>query len=114
MSYSDFRSYLIRLQNEYGSDVRIHWPVIDIEAITALDHSNVAGLQLADCGASAMAAAFEQDRYGNCEDRYLLNLKSRIYNRNENFLSYGLKIIPRVEDMDLSEEQIETVGKFKN
>ena len=39
MSYADFRDYLQRLKNTEDNEVRIHWPVIDIEGLEAKDHS---------------------------------------------------------------------------
>lgn len=52
-------------------------------------------LQLADVAASAVAAAFQPDRYGNVETRYLLELAPRFYRRNGLALTAsGLKLHP--------------------
>ena len=51
-------------------------------------------LQLADLAASATAAAFEPDGFGNTETRYLEELAPRLYRRNGNLTSYGLKMHP--------------------
>jgi hypothetical protein len=85
MQYDNFRAYLERLKLD--KEVRIHWPVIDINAVTAADHSSSATLQLADAIASAFAAGFEPDRYGNCELRYAQTLKPVTYNRRGNYLT---------------------------
>jgi hypothetical protein len=113
MSYDAFRSYLHRLQGATGEDIRIQWPVIDIDAVDAKDHSTSASLQLADAVASAFAAAVEPSQYGNCEMRYAEILKPVTYNRNGNYLSYGTKFVPRPEDCLLSEEQWKFVNLYK-
>lgn len=105
MSYEAFQDYLRRLKNTAEGDVRIHWPVIDIETVEARDHSTSASLQLADIVASSVASAFEPDRYGNCEPRYAEALLPITFNRNGNRLSYGLKIVPAPEKCSFSKDQ---------
>ncbi len=51
-------------------------------------------LQLADLAASATAAAFEPDPFGNTEPRYLRELAPRLYRHKGNLTSYGLKMHP--------------------
>lgn len=113
MSYGDFQDYLRRLQGEHDDSVRIHWPVIDIDAVEARDHSTSASLQIADVGASAFAAGLEPNTYGNCETRYAEILKPVTYRRKGNFLSYGVKIVPQYEDCALTEEQMKMINLFK-
>lgn len=113
MSYSDFREYLHRLKSSNDPDIKIHWPVIDIDAVDAKDHSTSASLQLADAIASSFAAGVEPNRYGNCERRYAEILKPITYQRSGNFLSYGVKLVPKVEDCGLTEEQLHFVELFK-
>lgn len=113
MSYDDFRAYLHRLKADQSGEVRIHWPVIDIEAVSAADHGKMAALQLADAVASAFAAGFEPDRYGNCEPRYAETLKPVTYHRNKNYLSYGVKVVPRHDDCGLSAQQLKMVEIWK-
>lgn len=105
MSYGDFQSYLDRLKNGDQADVNIHWPVIDIAAVKAEDHSRNASLQLADVATSSFAYAVEPDRYGNCEMRYAESLRPVTYRRNGNFLSYGVKLVPKPEQCGLNEQQ---------
>jgi len=93
MSYEQFGSYLRRLRNDLNTDTSIHWPMIDISGIQAKDHSTSASLQLADIVASSFAAAVEPDLYGNCESRYAELLKPIVYNKNSNYLSYGVKLL---------------------
>lgn len=111
MSYADFRDYLERLKADFQTS--IHWPVIDIDGIEAQDHSRRAGLQLADIGASSFAAALEIDKYGNCEARYAEILKPRVYSRNGNYLSYGLKLVPGLNDLVLNKEQSKFIQIYK-
>lgn len=56
--------------------------------------SQLEELQLADLTASAIAAAFESDHYGNTEQRYIQELAPRLYRHNGNLTSYGLKMHP--------------------
>lgn len=107
MDYKDFRKYLERLKRKSEEDktINIEWPVIDIDAVDAKDHSSNAGLQLADCAASAFFAAVDPDEFGNCESRYALELKPKTYNRKGNYLSYGVKTLPTLNEMSLSQQQ---------
>ncbi|MCP1337454.1 DUF3800 domain-containing protein [Futiania mangrovi] len=111
MSYEDFKKYLEILKQSPQNS--IHWPVIDIESIKAEDHSRVAGLQLADCGASAFSCALEPDTFGNVESQYLAILKRNIYSKNGNFLSYGFKLFPNFQGIDLSEDQICSINLLR-
>lgn len=113
MQYDQFREYLQRLKADNSGEVRIHWPVIDIDAVAAADHSKSASLQLADAIASAVAAGFEPDRYGNCEPRYAETLKPVTYNRNKNYLSYGIKIVPSHDQCTLDQQQMKMLEIWK-
>ena len=111
LSYGGFRDYLLHLKEHH--DTQIHWPVIDIEAVDAQDHSRLAALQISDCGVSAITAAMEPDRYGNVESAYLDELRGNIYNRSGNFLSYGLKTLPALDQANLNEQQHGIFKDFK-
>lgn len=113
MSYLAFQEYLKKLKSSENLDSNIYWPVIDIEGIEARDHSTRAGLQLVDCVASAFAAAVEVDQYGNCEPRYSETLKPVVYHRNGNYLSYGAKLVPAVDGMELVSEQRRFLELYK-
>lgn len=113
MSYPGFKEYLDRLKTKKSEEVAIHWPVIDIEGIRAESHSARAGLQLADCGARAVAEAVEPDRFGNVEGAYLKLLKPALYHsRDGNYLSYGLKFLPNIEGAQLDAKQKEAFNDF--
>lgn len=111
MSYPDFKAYLLRLKAD--KTVQIHWPVVDIEGISAQDHSTRAGLQLADVIASGFAAAVERDNFGNCEWRFAETLKPIAYQRNGNYLSYGVKTLPWLHEMELTPDQKRFADLFK-
>lgn len=111
LSYDGFKSYLKLLKER--NETEIHWPVIDIDAVDAQDHSRVAALQIADCGVSAITAAIEPDLYGNIEASYLQELASNIYNRNGNYLSYGLKTLPPLDKANLTSAQAAAFKIFR-
>jgi hypothetical protein len=111
MSYDRFKEYLTLLKAD--PTVRIHWPVIDIDGVEAHDHSRRAGLQLVDAIASSVAAGVEPNFYGNCESRYAEILKPIIYERDKNYLSYGMKALPWFHEMELSDEQKRFVKLFE-
>lgn len=113
MSYADFRAYLERLRAAQEDDIRIHWPVIDIDGIEALDHSTRAGLQISDIVASALSAGVEPDHFGNCELRYAELLKPIIYQRRGNYLSYGMKFYPWADRIQLDPQQEALVNLFR-
>jgi hypothetical protein len=56
--------------------------------------TRVEELQLADLAASATAAAFEPDAFGNTEPRYLEEMAPRLYRHRGNLTSYGMKMHP--------------------
>jgi hypothetical protein len=47
----------------------------------------------------------EPDFYGNCEPRYATALKPIVYNRNGNYLSYGTKLVPPHDQLQLTDQQ---------
>lgn len=110
MPYDQFRAYLQHLKD--AQETEVFWPVIDIEAVDAQDHSRNAGLQLVDAVASSFANAVEPDLFGNCEPRYAEILKRVTYCRQGNYLSYGVKLVPKHEDCGLSVEQNRLITLF--
>jgi hypothetical protein len=110
MNYQDFQNYMQILQN---ADTEIHWPVIDIPGIEAHDHGNRYGLQIADVATSGLMAALEPDYYGNVEARFARSLKPRVYSRNGNYMSYGTKMFPPADQLQLTDEQKEFAQIYK-
>lgn len=61
-------------------------------------------LQLADIAASSVAAAFEPDRFGNLEPRYLIELGPQIYRRSGfPLIVCGLKLFPELGEDEVRE-----------
>jgi hypothetical protein len=78
-----------------GTTYEIDWSALDPRGGAIDRPANNGHLQLADLAASAIAAAFEPDRYGNVEPRYLLALAPRFYRRSDLPLTgCGLKLYP--------------------
>jgi Protein of unknown function (DUF3800) len=97
MSYEDIRDYLRLLlkQSEANpSQVQIDKTVIDPDRISAVEHSKLAGLQVADAVASGFHFALKVNRYGETETGYLPHLKKTIYRHKAVALGYGLKLWP--------------------
>lgn len=97
MLCEDFKEYMTKIKNFNDPEIRIHWPVIDIDAIEALDQPERFGLQIADIVVSGITAALEPDFYGNTEPRFARALKPHVYHHNGNYLSYGAKLVPTAD-----------------
>jgi hypothetical protein len=97
MSYEDIRTYLKVLLRQAGDDpqkVQIDGNVIDPGRIRAVEHSKLAGLQVADAVASGLHFALKVNRYGETETGYLPHLKKGIFRHKEVAMGYGLKLWP--------------------
>lgn len=112
--YKDFEKYMTKLrwQSILGTQHIDHgdlcWSVIDSDEIFVLDHSNRAGLQLADIGAGAFYCALEQNRPANCDPQYAQILKPRMaFDKKEEVLGFGIKTMPELNRMRLQKEQRE-------
>lgn len=97
MSYDDIRAYLRLLRKQAESNpqqVQIDRTVIDPERIRTVEHSKLAGLQVADAVASGLHCALKVNRYGETETGYLPHLKKSIYRHKGEAMGYGLKVWP--------------------
>ncbi len=95
MSYENLREYLRLLKSKSDPmDVRIDWAVIDPESVSAIDHRQLAGLQIADAVASSFYYAINVNRYGETEDKYAKILLPTCYRHKDSVLGYGLKFWP--------------------
>lgn len=74
--------------------VRINWDVIDPYSVSAVDHSKLAGLQIADAVASSFYYAVNLNRYREIEDKYARLLLPNCYRHKGIALGYGLKFWP--------------------
>jgi hypothetical protein len=97
LSYDDLRSYLRKLvgQTEASAhQVQVDPTVIDPERIRAVEHSKLAGLQVADAVASGFHFALKVNRYGETEPSYLRHLQKTIFRHKSVSHGYGLKVWP--------------------
>lgn len=97
MSYEEIRDYLRLLlqQSEANPEqVQLDHTVIAPERIRAVEHSKLAGLQVADAVASGLHFALKVNRYGETETGYLPHLKKTIYRHKGETMGYGLKVWP--------------------
>ncbi|MCL4476242.1 MAG: DUF3800 domain-containing protein [Nitrospirae bacterium] len=95
MSYQELTGYLQTLKTKSDPlDVRIDWNVIDPERVSAVDHSRLAGLQIADAVASSFFFAVNVNRYGEVEGKYSRFLLPTCYRHRGVALGYGLKFWP--------------------
>jgi hypothetical protein len=105
MSTNHFKGYLNLLKGTEDPAIKIHWPVIDIDGIEAHDQPARYGLQLADLAVSGLTWALEPDHYGNCEPRFARSLKPIVYHRGQNYMSYGTKMVPPHDHLELTDQQ---------
>lgn len=74
-----------------ASDIRVDWSVVTPDRIRAVNHEQLAGLQLADAVASGGFFSVHRNPYGEVEDRYLKLMSRTIYRREQRADGYGLK-----------------------
>ncbi len=114
MSYEEIRDYLRRLLKEVeggSEEVQIDWKVIDPDRIRSVEHSRLAGLQVADAVASGIHSAVKVNQYGETESAYIAHLKKTIYRHKEVVLGYGLKLWP--EDLVTTKRKAPEVSNLE-
>ena len=97
MSYDEIRDYLrllLRQSEANPQSVQIDRTVIDPARIRSVEHSKLAGLQVADAVASGFHFALKRNPYGETEAGYLPHLKTSIYRHKGEAIGYGLKFWP--------------------
>jgi hypothetical protein len=95
MSYAEMRAYLRLLQQQSDPmDVRIDWSIIDPELVSAINHEQLAGLQVADAVASSLYYAAQPSRYGEIEEKYATLLRPTFYRHKGKAIGYGVKFWP--------------------
>ncbi|MBI5770018.1 MAG: DUF3800 domain-containing protein [Verrucomicrobia bacterium] len=97
MSYDDIRTYLRLLLKQAEANpqqVQLDATVIDPARIRSVEHSKLAGLQVADAVASGFHFALKVNRYGETETGYLPHLKKSIYRHKGEAVGYGIKVWP--------------------
>lgn len=103
MSYDDLREYLCKLRDKPDGGVNIEWSAIDPSRVRAVQHAQMAGLQVADAVASSAFAAVNPNQFGDTESRYLLESLPVAYRYQRKVLGYGLKFWPG--DIDVLEKE---------
>lgn len=99
MSYEDLRDYLTFLkEGPPAATCRIDWDSIVASQVRAVNHDQLAGLQIADAAASGIFWALNLNQYGETEPRYFDLMQSRLYRSNKKCLGYGLKFWPDFGD----------------
>ena len=92
MSYDELCRYLTKLRDESAQrDVQIDWNVIDPLRVKAVNHDQLAGLQMADAVATSAFYAVNSNQYGEIEESYLRLIAQTIYRREGRADGYGLK-----------------------
>lgn len=96
LSYGRLQVYLTHLQS-LGTGTTIDWPYLNCAGLAVKQHRQLLGLRMADAVASGIRRGLELSRYGLCEPRFAVILKSITYkSRLGKFLGYGLKFFPNV------------------
>ena len=118
LSYDEIRSYLTLLlkQAETNPDaVQIDGNVVDPCHIRSVQHSQLAGLQVADAAATSAYYAINPNRYDEIEPAYFAHLATKLYRRKGKVLGYGMKFWPEnYEAMKRKIPQIEDLEDFLN
>lgn len=110
MSYDDLRGYIGQLHHQPGNqDVRIDWNTLDETRVRAVNHDQMAGLQLADIVASSVYQAVNPNLYGDVEPRYLELLRRTVYHRQNRHDGYGVKFW--CADMNVVRDVLELLGR---
>lgn len=115
LSYPQMNAYYAWLQskgkNLYLPLGYIEWKVMHRELLEIHKHRDRAGLQLADCVASAFFKAVDIYDTGNCDPSFAKLLDSRMGRdsdtQNGLVSGYGLKLMPSMKKADLEPAQKE-------
>lgn len=94
MSYEDLTGYLAKLMAVGGgghNGIQIDWGAIDISLVRAVNHDQMAGLQIADAVASGAFYAVHRSVYGETEDKYLSIMRKSLYRHRGRINGYGMK-----------------------
>lgn len=92
VKFSELREYILETLRTSSRYARINYKYIAGFNSRKRSHEN--RLEISDCVASAFGAGLNTDRFGQIETTYALILLPRIWERNGNLFSYGLKPWP--------------------
>ncbi|MEV7088013.1 DUF3800 domain-containing protein [Streptomyces sp. NPDC093085] len=111
MEVAKLRRFEALLRAEGSETCRIEWTALDPHGGCIDQPKRIEMLQLADIAASATYKAFDKDKFGNTERRYLEHLHPRLYRRGQSALtSYGLKMCPWNETTKVAYPWISDLG----
>lgn len=95
MSYDALRTYLQHLREiQEAQDIRVDWSVVLPEQVKAVNHDQLAGLQIANAVASGFYFAVNRNPYGDVEDRYVRLMMPTFYRHRSVLEGYGVKLWP--------------------
>lgn len=91
----DLKNYLIKFnkKNTNSIDYKL------IKSINIYPNKQKRLLQMADCSCSALGQTLKYN--DDTHRQYMSDLSKKIYNKNGNIMSYGLKIVPKLDQLPL-------------
>jgi uncharacterized protein DUF3800 len=95
VNFADLKNYIFTVLPRTNANAQISYP--HLHGFNSKHHSQERRLEMADCIASSIANGLNVDAYGAVETSYAISLLSRMWERNGNLYSYGLKIIPGID-----------------
>ncbi|MFD6528953.1 DUF3800 domain-containing protein [Streptomyces sp. NPDC060184] len=111
MEVAKLRAFEAVLHEEGPETCRIEWSALDPRGGRIEQPKRIEMLQLADIAASATYKAFDTDKFGNTERRYLEYLQPRLYHRvGSSLTSYGLKMHPWNETTKAAYQWVSGLG----
>lgn len=113
MSYEELRDYLAFLRDgPPAAKCHIEWGAIDPNMVRAINHDQMAGLQMADAVASGIYFALNLNQYGMTEPRYLELMHTRIYRHRGRAHGYGVKFWPDFERQKKTLDHLAALERF--
>lgn len=113
MSYKELRDYLTLLKEGPNADkCHIDWDTINPANVRAVNHDQLAGLQIADAVASGIYFALNLNQYGEAEPRYFELLHTRIFRHKRAALGYGLKFWPNHDDLTKTLDHLAAIERY--
>ena len=110
-NYAQSRAYLEKLRVErhdrsyFNNKQQITWSVVDPMAVVSARPKTTPGLQLADCAASGIHRAIDEDWYGCARPDYLEALVPRLLQREGSAKNFGFTLLPENFSGPLSDTQ---------
>lgn len=102
MSYDDIRKYLhlLKRQSENDSKISVDWSTIDMAKLRAVQHGQLAGLQVADALATSYFYGMRLNRYGVADPSYMRLLRGHVYRGHKGAcFGYGVKFLSKFDSL---------------